>query len=269
MVVLFFSQTFSLGDDLIHFLLSSVTDHRWWRPLAMYGAAMIGMLLLYLCDFSYWSSPIGATMRRLCVLVCLALGIIAGMLTIDDFPVLPLAIAMLMLPFAALFLRVTLFRNNSGPEVSCVLGMNFVTSGMVILIVWLCWLFGAWSTSDNHWFENRHIFIDHAQCTNEEWETSYLQSNGVCLAAFLLWVSPLMLFGLLLFLGLFMMLLARTVARRGPEYVRRHMSAGQCQLRNLACMCSLQVTRMVVHCEALDAALDAALGMARARGTSI
>ena len=81
------------------------------------GAAVGGMLILYLLDFSYWKGHLGATMRRLATLAVIILFAIGGLLSIDDFPVLPLAIALLILPFAALFLRATLYRDNGSSEV--------------------------------------------------------------------------------------------------------------------------------------------------------
>ena len=42
----------------------------------------------------------------------------------------------------------------------------------------------------------------------------------VCLAAFLLWASPLMLFGICLFLGLFLILLSRTITHSDASSTR-------------------------------------------------
>ena len=81
------------------------------------GAAVALLLILYLCDFSYWKGPCGALLRRLgtaVVLVCLAIG---GLLSIDDYPYLPLAIAVLILPLAAYFLRTTLYVANDSSDV--------------------------------------------------------------------------------------------------------------------------------------------------------
>ena len=116
-VMIFFSQTFEFGGHFLRYLLSSVRDHRYWRALAVLGAAVGGMLILYLLDFSYWKGHLGATMRRLATLAVIILFAIGGLLSIDDFPVLPLAIALLILPFAALFLRATLYRDNGSSEV--------------------------------------------------------------------------------------------------------------------------------------------------------
>jgi len=144
--------------------------------------------------------------------------------------VLPLAIAMLLLPFSALFLRTTLFAQNSSAEVSCVMGVNFLIVAIVVLIVWMAWLFGVYSGGDdNHWFENRRRFSGYANCAHHEWNSGVYQVDGVhvCLAAFLLWASPLMLFGVCLFLGCFLLLLSRTVSnvsRSSTRFAIRFLS---------------------------------------------
>ena len=266
-VMLFFSQAFDLGDDVIGFLLNEVSGARYLRAsaftalgntaaapraacacrpptyfppadhaarlsaspaspatVALYGGAFVGILLLYLLDFSYWKGPLGALLRRLCtgaLLVCLAM---AGLLSIDDWPMTPLVIAMLLLPFAALFLRTTIFRNNGSSDVSCVIGINFVTAALIVLVIWLLWLFGAWTTVHNHWFERREHFAALARCQHHEWDsagvTTVADGTTICLAAFLLWASPLMLFGICIFLGLFLILLSRTMTHSDASSTR-------------------------------------------------
>jgi hypothetical protein len=223
-VMLFFSQAFDLGDDVIGFLLNEVSGARYLRAIALYGGAFVGILLLYLLDFSYWKGPLGALLRRLCtgaLLVCLAM---AGLLSIDDWPMTPLVIAMLLLPFAALFLRTTIFRNNGSSDVSCVIGINFVTAALIVLVIWLLWLFGAWTTVHNHWFERREHFAALARCQHHEWDsagvTTVADGTTICLAAFLLWASPLMLFGICIFLGLFLILLSRTMTHSDASSTR-------------------------------------------------
>ena len=105
------------------------------------------------------------------------------------------------------------------------MGINFVTASLLVLIVWLCWLFGAWSADgdDNHWHANRADFSAEAQCQDSEWNGGVTTLNDgvvVCLAAFLLWASPLMLFGICLFLGLFLILLSRTITHSDASSTR-------------------------------------------------
>lgn len=201
------------------------------RAVVVFGSAAALLLLLYLLDFSYWKGPFGVLLRRVGVLAIVILVAIGSLLLIDDFPVLPLSVAMLLLPFAALFLRTTLYASNNASDVSCVMGINFVTSALIVLIIWMCWLFGAWTTVNNHWFENRAYFIEAARCYHSEWanETMTTVSDGstVCLAAFLLWASPLMLFAICIFLGLFLILLSRCVC--AEHHVQTIMCRAMCR----------------------------------------
>ena len=59
-------------------------------------------------------------------------------------------------------------------QVSFVMGVNFITASIIVLIIWLCWLFGAWSTVNNHWFERREYFAEAAQCSHGEWDADYV-----------------------------------------------------------------------------------------------
>ena len=61
-------------------------------------------LSLYVLDFSYWPAGFGAWMRRLAVLAVLVTLFGGGLLTMSKFPYLPLAMAMLLMPFSAVFL---------------------------------------------------------------------------------------------------------------------------------------------------------------------
>lgn len=158
------------------------------------------VLLMYLADCSYWTSVMGVVLRRLIFFAVFVAVCVGGLLLVDDYPVLPLSIALLLLPLAALFLRTTLYADNDPTHVSFVMGVNFVTAAFIVLIIWMCWLFGAWSPASNHWFERRSYFLEAAKCGHSEWSNSTHTTNTdgtqVCLAAFLLWASPLMLFGI-------------------------------------------------------------------------
>ena len=106
------------------------------------------------------------------------------------------------------------------PETTLLIGINFIIASLVVLTVWLCWLFGAWHTRNNHWFDKRAEFITAAQCDHFMWGVADNSSGAVaddstplCLAAFLLWFSPVMLFGVLFFLGLLLVLISRTIVR--------------------------------------------------------
>ena len=93
-----------------------------------------------------------------------------------------------------------------------VLGSSFLFAAFACLLVWMLWLFGAVDGERQFWFSNRQRFSDAAQCNTTDFEAAGLVTvDGIpiCTAAFLLWVSPFILFGVLLFLGLFLLLLTR------------------------------------------------------------
>lgn len=216
-----FSSTFEFGETvIIYFLDQTSGPERAHRPYATYAIAAALFFILYILDFSYWPAGFGAWLRRLCVTAVLVTLFGGGLLTMSKFPYLPLAMAMLLMPFSAVFLASTLFRNNRTEDTTLVIGFNFLCSSIVILLIWLLWLFGVFTPtrSNNHWVQNRHIFTSQAQCHTSDWGLTagvYTHSDGetkLCLAAFLLWSSPLMLSGVLLFLGVFLMLLSQTEA---------------------------------------------------------
>ena len=216
LIVAFFSQTFDYGDDVINYLLVDS-----WKPVATYGTTVAIFLVLYLFDFSYWTGTLGVAARRLGVAVLIFFVCASGMLSMASLPVLPLCIFLLLLPLAALFLHNTLFAKNPTVEVTYVMSFNFFSAAFIVLATWLLWLGGAWTTSDNHWYQNRARFIDHAQCdagkATGAWRGGTVRvqdahgDDELCLAAFLLWISPMILFGTCLLLGAFMLLVARSL----------------------------------------------------------
>uniref|UniRef100_A0A7S2E4A6 Uncharacterized protein n=1 Tax=Haptolina brevifila TaxID=156173 RepID=A0A7S2E4A6_9EUKA len=217
LILAFFSQTFEFGDRVINWLL---VDE--WKPWATYGSTVGALVLLYLMDISYWEGPKGALARRLCVTGAIVLCMGSALLSMSRFPILPLCLFLILLPMTALFLRHTLFRPNLSVDVSYVLGINLIVTAFVVLLVWILWLFGAWTNTENHWYENRKVFGEHAQCnaTTESgsWyaATHYVPEHDafICLAAFLLWVSPLILSAVSFMLGVFTILVGRSMSNR-------------------------------------------------------
>jgi len=108
----------------------------------MYGATMAVFLVLYLLDFSYWQGLVGSMMRRLGVSILLTFLCGSGLATMAYFPVLPLALFLLLLPVTALFLRHSIYRLNTSVDVAYYVGINFISAGCLVLLVWLLWLFG-------------------------------------------------------------------------------------------------------------------------------
>ena len=79
---------------------------------ATYAAGFGIYLVLYLLDVSHWPPGVGSFLRKLGTFVVLVLIGGGGLLTMADFPYLPLAMAMLLMPFGAFFLVGCLFPKN-------------------------------------------------------------------------------------------------------------------------------------------------------------
>ena len=114
------------------------------------------------------------------------------------------------------------------------IGCNFVTVSLVCLAVWLAWYFGAFGldpdypSDTNTWFDdtNRQRFYEDAECGHTAWDSSTVTSEtvggvAVCLAAWLLVHSPLMLFAVLLFLGVFLLFLSHTQRASATRFTAR------------------------------------------------
>ena len=52
------------------------------------------------------------------------------------------------------------------------MGINFVTASLLVLIVWLCWLFGAWSADGDDNLMHKLIDCANAYCTVGEMVTT-------------------------------------------------------------------------------------------------
>ena len=92
------------------------------------------------------------------------------------------------------------------------ISISFAVASLICLVIWCLWLWGVFDGgADNHWFENREVFSDHAQCRSEFLTSAVEVDDGTttCLAAFLLWMSPLIVFGVCFFIAAFLVLLAR------------------------------------------------------------
>jgi len=82
-------------------------------------------------------------------------------------------------------------------------------------------LYGSWDDDNQGWQDNRQYFSDLAKCNNTNDEhgedkevagRTVVDGIVICTAAFLLWVSPFVLFGVLVFLGSFLILMSRMLA---------------------------------------------------------
>ena len=84
-VLVVFSDVFKTGDDVLAKLGISSSLRNY---LAYIGAACF--LLIYILDYSYWPGKLGAFMRRLCVLMVLALLLAAALVSQVSAPYVPL-----------------------------------------------------------------------------------------------------------------------------------------------------------------------------------
>lgn len=182
--------------------------------------------MLYVTDFSYWVGKPGRIARGVGVALCIFLACASALLTMASQPVLPMCLFLMLLPLTALFLRKSLFRANSSVDVSYILAFNFLVASLAILLLWVLWLFGSWHATNNHWFENRALFSSYAQC-NATAETGAWAAEAyhvtdehgtaaICLAAFMLWMSPLIVAGFCFALSVFLFLVAQYAHARPP-----------------------------------------------------
>ena len=151
-VVSLFSQQFSIGDNVVSFLLRATTGNytglpckscsspalvrlflavATWalirlrltvlipctRAVGVFGVCVCTFLLLYVLDISYWRGPLGVILRRVCTIGFCILVAIYAMLSFNDYPYLPLAVAMLTLPVMAYMLQSSIYRNVKPSQV--------------------------------------------------------------------------------------------------------------------------------------------------------
>ena len=202
LVILLFSDTLETGREVVNGLLEYAAVG---ASTSVFACMCVVALVLYVCDISYWSGAAGALARRV-VLLLLALATCAfGLSMVRSHPYFPLTLFIFALPLAGLSLRMTALRRCSAGGSSWVLGTSFLFAAFVCLLVWLLWLFGAINGERQFWFSNRLKFSNAAQCNTTDFEPAgmvYVDGIPLCTAAFLLWVSPFILFGVPLLLGL-------------------------------------------------------------------
>ena len=145
------------------------------------------LLVLYLLDFSYWGGCIGIWARRLFVGVAMACMVAGAIVSAERFTYLPAAVYVLGLPLLCLFLRKTLLAPASVSAALSILGIDFGLASVTSLVVWISWV-----AMGNMWnAENREEWKDQVSCENRTHDQEV--GNVVCLAAFMLWFSPLII----------------------------------------------------------------------------
>ena len=226
-VVTLFSDTFDTGREVVQGLI----DYG-MLGLSYPVAAIVFLLavLLYISDASYWQGTCGKMTRRTVLFVLVIAVCALGLSMVREYPYLPLALFIFSLPLAGLSLRMTALRGNSAAGSSWVLGASFLFASFVCLTVWLLWLFGAFDGERQFWFSNRLKFSEAAGCNTTEFEAYgkvVVDGVPICTAAFLLWISPFILFGVTLFMGLFLLLLTRMLTAADAKSTQFAIKAPQ------------------------------------------
>ena len=218
-VLLVFSDVFKTGDDVLAMLGISSTLRYY---LAYMGIGLF--LVLYVLDFSYWPGRLGAILRRLGTIAVIALFIAAALVSQTSLPYVPLAVCLLTLPFAALFMGGTVFSNNDPADVARWLGAAFLLTSFATLVLWLAWFLGGIGGGGvRHWASKRQEFSELAGCNAVNEAGEYIMArrqtlkNGetTCLSAMLLWATPVITICVLLVLGAFLHFVGRALAGEG------------------------------------------------------
>jgi len=214
LVIIIFSDVFSTGPMVIEALV----DFGGYNTTIFCAVALL-IVTFYLLDISYWNGWRGRMLRPLCALLAVASTIALGVSLVRSYPYLPLCIFILLLPATVLCLSATLLRRQGASGSAWALGLAFFVASLFSLGVWLAWLSGAWgggTNGNNYWYANRAQFAKDALCNATDFDNvdfevdgTYVLPDGtiICTAAFLLWISPFILFGVLLFIALFLCIL--------------------------------------------------------------
>ena len=218
-VMLVFSDVFSTGPAMIKVLVE-FGGYNGGIFTAMCGYAVV----LYLLDVSYWTGKCGKVLRRTCFLFIILSMLALGVSLVRTYPYLPLCMFILLLPAIVLIMSATLLSNESSSGAAWTLGSSFFSAGFVSLAIWMAWVWGVFNggaNGNNFWRQNRAEFAEDALCNSTDFnvEGAYLTDDGlkICTAAFLLWSSPLILFGCLLFVSLFLCILGHSLDAN-PEH---------------------------------------------------
>ena len=144
------------------------------------------LVLMYLFDFEAWTGWSGTLMRRVMLLLVLSGGLLACIFTASEFPELPMAVYLLLIPVAALSLRMSVLDGLSNEGAMKCLGSALLTSSLAALLVWCYWVGTghAWTDANKARWSARLACVDRAD----------MQQGGeytICRSVFVLWVSPL------------------------------------------------------------------------------
>ena len=201
-VIVCFSDIFETGPSMI----AALVEFGGYNGL-VFGVIAGFALLLYLLDVSYWSGS-GKILRIICIAGLTAAIILLGMSLISPYPYLPMCLFILLLPAAGLGISSTVLARQTPSGKAWTLGIAYFVASCACLTIWLLWVYGVWgagNVGNNFWQSNRAEFAADALCNRSDSAGKSIASDGtlVCTAAFLLWISPFILFGVLLFISLF------------------------------------------------------------------
>eukprot|EP00966_Prymnesium_polylepis_P336616 7391666-Prymnesium_polylepis.1 len=135
-----FSEIF-YGSDVVNKLSVDTT-----YSLLCVLLAITLFAVLYVLDFTYWTSAIGVFMRRVGMTACMGSIAIGALLYTDQYPELPMAVLYLLIPLSALVMRWVLFHEHSIPAFLYTMCLNFILASLVSIVIWLVWI-----TDDNYW----------------------------------------------------------------------------------------------------------------------
>ena len=177
------------------------------------------LLVLYLFDFSYWGGCIGIWARRLFVSISMVCMVAGAIVSAERFTYMPAAVYVLGLPFFCLFLRKTLLAPASVSAALSILGIDFGLASLVSIAVWVSWV-----AMGNMWnAENREDWKAQVNCEDREYDQEV--GNVVCLAAFMLWFSPLIIAAVSFVFCASLLLVARSVRGQAAGVQARAQAA--------------------------------------------
>lgn len=200
--IVLFSDAFGFGSDTYNTL-----SVRFSIAQSIFAIGFLTLIALYLLDFSYWDGTAGVYTRRIGVGFALGCFIVGATISVERYTYLPAALYVLGLPMFALFLSKTLFHDASVSAAITILGIDFGLASVASFSIWFVWvgLGNMWNT------QNREIWSDAVDCDNRQDWKNESEGGVVCLAAFMLWFSPLVISAVSFFYCVSMLLLARSV----------------------------------------------------------
>ena len=217
-ILILFSDIFGVADRVVVALNGGRTIRS-----SLGGIGALIFCLMYVFDFSYWPGTLGKICRRIGVLLVLCFVVATAVVSQAAFAWAPLAVSIMLLPFLLVFMITTVFGSvkQNLPGVASWLGVALLLTSAYVVVLWALWFSGALhGEAVQYWGSQKAVFAAAAQCNRRDEDTGRFTHSGVttladgtvvCLAAMILWASPLILAAVLFFLGLFTLLLGRSL----------------------------------------------------------